>query len=74
MGGEPNMERSELPIILQAKHITQMMGWAKSTTYELSNDPKFPALQINGRKLVYREAFFEYLDSKQRGSGGQAVT
>lgn len=62
------MEKDELPLILQAKHITAMMGWAKSTTYEMFKAPDFPMLEINGRRLVYRDAFFQWLDSKQRGS------
>lgn len=63
------MERSEYPIILQAKHVTEILGISKSTTYEFFNSPDFPLLQLNGRKLVYKDAFFKWLDSKQRKSG-----
>lgn len=60
------MERHELPIILQVKHIMQVMGISKTTAYEFFHNPEFPALEVNGRKLVYRDSFFEWLDSKQR--------
>ncbi|WP_160045726.1 AlpA family phage regulatory protein [Paenibacillus sp. USDA918EY] len=60
------MERSDLPIILQAKHIIQVTGLSKSSVYELMKSPDFPLLELNERKLVYRDRFFEWLDSKQR--------
>jgi len=61
------MERNDYPLVLQAKHVTQILGVAKSTTYELFSSPDFPLLQpLTGRKLVYRDEFFKWLDSKQK--------
>ncbi|WP_019913194.1 hypothetical protein [Paenibacillus sp. HW567] len=62
------MERKDFPIVLQAKHVTEILGVAKSTTYELFASPGFPLLQLNGRKLVYRDSFFEWLDAKQKAA------
>ncbi|KRE70765.1 excisionase [Paenibacillus sp. Soil750] len=64
------MEINDYPVVLQAKHVTQILGVAKSTTYELFRETGFPLLEINGRKLVYRDSFFAWLDSKQRNCGG----
>ncbi|MED5015954.1 AlpA family phage regulatory protein [Paenibacillus chibensis] len=60
------MERSDLPLILQAKDIIQVTGLCKSTVYELMKSPDFPLLKVNVRKLVYRDQFFAWLDSKQQ--------
>lgn len=59
------MERSDYPIVLQVKHIQSILGFSKSTTYEVIRETGFPLLLINGRKIAYRDAFFEWLDSKQ---------
>jgi len=56
----------ELPIVLQAKHVSQLLGLAKSTTYEIMKQADFPLLEVSGRKIVYKDDFFEWLDSKKR--------
>lgn len=61
------MERTDLPIILQAKDVIEVTGLSKSTVYELFKSPDFPLIKLNERKLVYRDRFFEWLDSKQQG-------
>jgi predicted DNA-binding transcriptional regulator AlpA len=63
------VERNDYPIVLQMKHITAILGFSKSATYELAKDPTFPLLTINKRKIVYRDAFFTWLDGKQAKSG-----
>lgn len=60
------MTRDDLPIILNAKHIMQITGFAKSTVFGIMNRSDFPLLEINGRKVCYRDSFFEWLDSKER--------
>lgn len=69
------MNKNDYPIVLQANHVTQILGVTKSTTYALFKQKGFPSLEINGRKLVYRDSFFAWLDSKQQGSvdGGGLV-
>ena len=62
------MERSELPLIMQAKDVIKVTGLSKSTVYEIMKSPDFPLLKVNERKLVYRDAFFAWLDSKQQGA------
>lgn len=60
------MQRSDLPLILQAKHIIEVTGLSKSSVYELMKSPDFPLIKVNERKLVYRDEFFAWLDSKQQ--------
>lgn len=59
------MERTDYPIVLQVKHLQQILGFSKSTTYEVIKETGFPLLHVNGRKIVYRDSFFQWLDSKQ---------
>lgn len=62
------MERSDLPIILQAKDVIKITGLSKTTVYEFMKSPDFPLIKLTDRKLVYRDQFFAWLDSKQQGS------
>ncbi|MCA1056962.1 helix-turn-helix domain-containing protein [Rossellomorea aquimaris] len=48
------------------KDVTKILGFSKSTVYSLSQDPDFPVLQVNNRKVVYRDDFFAWLDSKRK--------
>ncbi|MEW4286698.1 AlpA family phage regulatory protein [Priestia koreensis] len=59
------MERKDYPLILQIKDIQQILGFSKSTTYEIIKEVGFPLIQINKRKIVYRDEFFLWLDSKR---------
>lgn len=59
------MERKDYPLILQIKDIQQILGFSKSTTYEITKETDFPLLQINKRKIVYRDEFFSWLDNKR---------
>lgn len=54
-----------LPIVLQVRHVQSILGLSKSATYEIFKEPEFPSLEVNGRKIVYRESFFTWLNSKQ---------
>ncbi|MGZ9583834.1 helix-turn-helix transcriptional regulator [Paenibacillus marinisediminis] len=60
------MNKTDYPIILQKKHVQEILGFSKSTVYEIFKDPSFPLLEINSRKVVYRDEFFAWLNTKQR--------
>lgn len=62
------MNRDEYPLILQIKHVQQILGFSKSMAYEIAKAPDFPLIQINTRKVVYRDDFFSWLDSKREHS------
>lgn len=63
------MQKSDYPLILQAKHIREILGISKSGVYELMRLKDFPLLEVNGRKLVYRDSFFNWLGSKEKRLG-----
>lgn len=65
-GRDEMMTREDYPLILQAKHIGQLLGIARSTAYALMSQNDFPLLEIGGRKVCYRDSFFRWLDSKER--------
>ncbi|MGG2090495.1 AlpA family phage regulatory protein [Priestia aryabhattai] len=60
------MTHKDYPLILQMKDVLKILGFSKSTVYSLIQEPDFPILQINNRKVVYRDDFFVWLDSKRR--------
>lgn len=64
------IQKADYPLVLNAKHIIEILGVSKSTVYELFKDPTFPLLQVQGRKMVYRDQFFLWLDRQQRDGTG----
>ncbi|MDL2218637.1 helix-turn-helix domain-containing protein [Christensenellaceae bacterium OttesenSCG-928-M15] len=52
-----------LPLVLDVKHIAQIMGISRVSAYELVHSRGFPAMQMNGRLIkVSKRAFFEWLE------------
>lgn len=49
----------ELPMFLNAEDISEALGIAISTTYELMKQKGFPSLKIGRRYVVEREKFIE---------------
>lgn len=53
----------ELPLVLDVKHISQIMGISKVSAYELVHSDGFPAIQMKGRLIkVSKRAFFDWLE------------
>ena len=59
----------ELPMFLNAEDISEALGIAISTTYELVKQKGFPSLKIGRRYVVERENFIEWV---QKNSGGSS--
>ena len=59
----------ELPMFLNAEDISEVLGIAISTTYELMKQKGFPSLKIGRRYVVERENFIEWV---QKNSGGSS--
>ncbi len=59
----------ELPMFLNAEDISEALGIAISTTYELMKQKDFPSLKIGRRYVVERENFIEWV---QKNSGGSS--
>lgn len=58
----------ELPMFLNADIVSDLLGIAISTTYELMNQKDFPALRINRRLVVEKTKFKEWVDKNSGGS------
>lgn len=59
------MNKSDFPLILQIKDVQKILGVSRSMAYEIARAPDFPLILINCRKVVYRDDFFKWLDSKR---------
>jgi predicted DNA-binding transcriptional regulator AlpA len=63
-------ERSanELPPVLKATHIAEIMGISLPTVYVYMRLSDFPLLEGHGTKRVLRDSFFNWLKSRERTS------
>lgn len=62
-----NLERIKdtgYPIILNANHISEMLGVSKQVVYEMMQHPEFPLIKINRFKRVNRDAFFKWMENQ----------
>ena len=59
----------ELPMFLNAEDISEALGIAISTTYELMKQKGVPSLKIGRRYVVERENFIKWV---QKNSGGSS--
>lgn len=59
----------ELPMFLNAEDISEALGIAISTTYELMKQKGFPSLKIGRRYVVERDKFIQWV---QKNSGGSS--
>ena len=53
--------KTDLPLILDARIVAEILGISRAATYHLFEQEEFPAIRIR-RKLVSRDAFFEWLE------------
>jgi len=52
-----------LPLVLDVKHIAEIMGISKVSAYQLVHSEGFPKAQIKGRLIrISKKAFFEWLE------------
>ena len=52
----------ELPLMLDAKVLSNVLGISRSSAYELMKKEGFPALWIEGRVVVPRDKFKEWAE------------
>ena len=57
---------NELPLVMNAEHIANLMGISKANAYTLMHNKGFPTLTFGKRMMVQRDAFFEWLNSQQQ--------
>lgn len=59
---------SDLPLFLNAKTVTQVLGVSISTAYELMHDPGFPVLRLGSRMVVPKEKFIQWTEEQSGGA------
>ena len=59
----------ELPLFLNAEIVSQLLGIATSSAYELMHQKDFPVLKIGNRMVVPKEEFRAWVDKCVGGAG-----
>ncbi len=61
----------ELPLFLNAETVTQVLGIAPSSSYELMHKDGFPVLKIGSRIVVPKEKFIRWVEENTKGGHDQ---
>ena len=54
----------ELPLFLNAKTVSKLLGISPSSCYELMHEKDFPTLRIGNRMIVPKNKFREWAERK----------
>ena len=54
----------ELPLMLNAETIKNVLGISISSVYELMHEKDFPSIKIGSRIIVPKDKFCEWIDKK----------
>ena len=54
----------DLPLVLNAEIIADILGCSKLSVYELMKQKDFPVVRIGRLKKVSRDAFFKWMDQQ----------
>lgn len=57
----------ELPLILNAEIVKNVLGISISSAYELMHEKDFPSIKIGNRIIVPKDKFREWIDKKSGG-------
>ncbi|MBR2886228.1 MAG: helix-turn-helix domain-containing protein [Clostridia bacterium] len=57
----------ELPLMLNAETVKNVLGISISSAYELMHEKDFPSIKIGNRKIVPKDKFREWIDKKSGG-------
>lgn len=55
----------ELPVMLQASHVKQVLGLSTGKAYEVMNSEGFPAQRFGRRVMVLKADFIEWLEQNK---------
>ena len=58
----------QLPLVLNANTVAQVLGVSISSAYELMHEKGFPALRVGNRIIVPKEKFCQWVE-EQTGGG-----
>lgn len=59
-----NKKIEDIPLILDAKNISEIIGISKRTAYEVMDYPDFPLIRLGRCKRVSRDRFFSWLEQQ----------
>ena len=71
--GEFEMKQSmykhydELPLFLNSKTVSEVLGVSPSSAYELMHEPGFPVLRVGSRMVVPKEQFIQWVEEHTEG-------
>ncbi|MGH1048433.1 helix-turn-helix domain-containing protein [Bacillus mycoides] len=57
-----NDSANDYPIMLNVTHVEEILGIAKRTAYDIMDQKGFPLVKIGRKKVVPRDAFFNWLE------------
>ena len=57
----------ELPLMLNAETIKNVLGISLTSAYELMHEKDFPSIKIGSRIIVPKDKFREWIDKKSSG-------
>ncbi|MFC0417722.1 helix-turn-helix domain-containing protein [Cytobacillus solani] len=60
-----NLIKNELPEVLTPKHIQEILGIGRRTTYEMMENPPFHVAKVGKLYKVSKKTFFNWLDGDQ---------
>ena len=58
----------DLPLVLNAKLVAQVLGVSISTAYEVTHEPSFPTLRVGSRMVVPKEKFMRWVEEQSGGA------
>ena len=68
MKGSSYKSYEELPLFLNAETVSQVLGVAPSSAYELMHEKDFPTLRIGNRIVVPKEQFVKWVKEHTGGA------
>ena len=57
----------ELPLFLNAKNLSKVLGLSESSVYELMHEKDFPVLRVGNRLVVPKEKFRQWVEEQITG-------
>lgn len=68
MKGSSYKSYEELPLFLNAETVSQVLGVAPSSAYELMHEKDFPVLRVGNRMVVPKEQFVKWVEEHTGGA------
>ena len=57
----------ELPLMLNAEMVKNLLGISISSAYELMHEKDFPSIKVGSRIIVPKDKFRDWIDKKSSG-------